>query len=122
MKNECLAAALRELAAAGVRDVQQSYGSKHLQLRWSANGHGMRMYSLALTPSDCRADRNVRADIRRMLRDDGLLPISSPKPSPPPKSDRISKLEARVAALESALRTTSLPATPALDAPANHHP
>jgi hypothetical protein len=30
MKNECLAAALRELNAAGIRDIQRSYGGQHL--------------------------------------------------------------------------------------------
>jgi hypothetical protein len=112
MKNPCLDAALRELADAGIRDVQRSFGGKHLQLRWRANGHGMRMYTLALTPSDWRGPRNVAADIRRMLREDGMLIAAPPKPSPPsPKPpDRISELEARVAALESALRENLSPA------------
>jgi hypothetical protein len=105
MKNECLAAALRELDAAGVRDVSRAYGSKHLQLKWSANGHAQRMYSVALTPSDWREPRNVAAEIRRMLRADGLLTADPPKPPKP--LDRISRLEARVAALESALRAIS---------------
>jgi hypothetical protein len=106
--NACLEAALRELDAAGIRDVTRSCGSKHLQLRWSANGHGLRMYSMALTPSDWRGPHNVAADIRRMLREDGLLAVGPPKPPKPP--DRITRLETRVAALESALRAISSPA------------
>jgi hypothetical protein len=121
--NSCLQAALDELDDAGIRDVERSYGGKHQQLRWRVNGHGMqRMYALPNTPSDYRAAANCRADIRRMLREDGLLVDAPPKPLPPPKSDRISKLEARVAALESALRTISLPATPAPGAPVNRRP
>jgi hypothetical protein len=99
---ECLTAALRELDAAGIRDVSRSYGSKHLQLRWSVNDRGPRMYTLALTPSDWRAPNNVASDIRRMLREDGLLTAGPPKPPKPP--DRITRLEARVAALETTLR------------------
>jgi hypothetical protein len=120
MKNPCLEAALRELNAAGIRDVERSYGGKHLQLRWRANGHGLRMYSLALTPSDWRGPRNAAADIRRMLKEDGMLTSAAPKPPPPPKPvDRISRLEARVAALESALRAILFPTKPASGTPAN---
>jgi hypothetical protein len=112
MKNPCLEAALRELNDAGIRDIERSYGGRHQQIRWHANGHGLRVYTLPITPSDHRANRNVRADIRRMLREDGMLTAAPPKPpSSPPSSpkppDRISKLEERVAALESALRAIS---------------
>jgi hypothetical protein len=61
------------------------------------------MYSVALTPSDWRGPHNVAADIRRMLREDGLLTAGPPKSPKPP--DRITRLEARVAALESTLRS-----------------
>jgi hypothetical protein len=105
-RNPCLDAALRELDAAGIRDVERAYGGKHLQLRWQANGHGTRMYSVPLTTSDWRSPRNTAADIRRLLKEDGMLTAAPPKPPlPSPKPpDRISQLEARVAALESALR------------------
>ena len=33
-KNPCLETALRELREAGISDVQQSFGGKHVQLRW----------------------------------------------------------------------------------------
>ena len=85
MKNPCLEAALRELSNADIRDIERSYGGKHLQLRWRANGHGLRLYSLALTPSDWRGPRNVVADIRRVLREDGMLAVLPPK-SPKPSS------------------------------------
>jgi len=101
-RNPCLDAALRELAAAGIRDVIQSHGSKHLQLRWSVNGHAERMYSMAITPSDVNAPHNVRATIRRMLREDGIMvdqPKSTAVPAPKP-SHRLAALEGRVANLE----------------------
>jgi hypothetical protein len=105
-RNPCLDAALRELAAAGIRDVIQSHGGKHLQLRWTVNGHSERMYSMALTPSDVRAPQNVRAAIRRMLREDGILiePLKANVPAPPKASHRIASLEGRVAALEQKLK------------------
>jgi hypothetical protein len=103
-RNECVDAALAELAAAGIRDVERSYGGRHQQIRWRANGHGSRIYTLPISPSDYRADRNVRADIRRMLREDGMLPAAPPKPPVPSKPpDRLAELERRVAALERAL-------------------
>jgi hypothetical protein len=73
MKNPCLEAALSELAAAGIRDVERACGGKHLQLRWRVNGHAPTMYSLPVTPSDVRSSRNTRSDVRRLLREDGLL-------------------------------------------------
>jgi hypothetical protein len=105
--------ALHELDAVGVRDVQQIHGGKHPQLRWQANG-ALRVYTLPGSPSDVRASRNVRAEIRRLLREDGLLatperPEPEPAP-PPPKIDRFAELERRVAALEewkNATQTTS---------------
>jgi hypothetical protein len=110
MKNDCLEAALQELDLAGVRNVEQAHGSKHLQLRWTVNGHVRRVYTLPSTPSDpLRGPRNTRAQIRRLLRDDGVLqqiPKAQPASRPP---DRITKLEQRVAALEQIIRTRQSP-------------
>jgi hypothetical protein len=106
--NSCLQAALDELGAARIRDIARAHGGKHLQLRWQVNGHGMqRMYALPNTPSDHRAAANTRADIRRMLREDGLL-TTAPAPLPPNKQpDRITTLERRVAALERTIAALS---------------
>ena len=98
MKNECFEIALRELKAVGVRDIEQARGGKHLQLRWRVNGREIRFYTLPCTPSDIRSPQNVRADIRRLLREDGVL--TTPKLLVPKKPDRITILERRVAALE----------------------
>jgi hypothetical protein len=103
VRNDCLEAALRELAAAGIRDVEQAHGGKHIQLRWSVNGHGLRVYSLPATPSDIRSSHNTRAGIRRILRADGML--ATPERKPPAKPvDRVTALEQRVAALEQTVR------------------
>ena len=104
MRNPCLEIALRELEAVGIRDVEQVRGGKHWQLRWQVNEHGMRVYTIPGTPGDWRSPHNVRAEIRRMLREDGLLVTTErPEPAPPsaaPKIDRVAELERRVAALE----------------------
>jgi hypothetical protein len=107
-KNSCLQAALDELDAAGIRDIARAHGGKHLQLRWRVNGHGVeRMYAVPATPSDHRAAANTRADIRRMLREDGLL-VTAPRlvpPVPTKQPDRVALLERRVAALERTIAT-----------------
>jgi hypothetical protein len=100
-KNPCLDAALQELSAAGVRDVKQAYGGKHLQLRWPVNGSGVeRMYSMPSTPSDVRSAANTRADIRRILREDGMLFTAERRPPAPKMPDRATVLERRIVALE----------------------
>jgi hypothetical protein len=101
MRNDCLTAALQELDAAGVRDIARAYGGKHMQLRWQVNGTE-RMYVLPMTPSDIRAAANTRADIRRILREDGLL-ITERRPPAPKTPDRITLLERRIVALEQRL-------------------
>ena len=50
MRNACLAAALAELDAVGIRDYQLARGGKHLQLRWTVAGHVLRMLTIPLTP------------------------------------------------------------------------
>jgi hypothetical protein len=107
MRNPCLDAALRELDAAGIRDVEQVRGGKHWQLRWQVDGHGLRVYSLPGTPSDWRSPHNTRADIRRMLREDGVLTAperAEPPPPPTPKQDRFTEIERRLQALEDLVR------------------
>ena len=103
MKNPCLTAALEELSAAGIRDITQSYGGKHLQLRWKVNGVGERMYVLPATPSDFRSAANTRGAIRRLLRADGMLTTAERRPPAPKAPDRVTLLERRVVALEQRL-------------------
>jgi len=99
--NECIDAALAALEEAGIRDVVVVPGGKHPQLQWRVNGRELRAYSLPGTSSDRRAPRNVRADVRRILRQDGLIEVPSPKPTPSSrKVDRVTALERRVSELE----------------------
>jgi hypothetical protein len=95
-------------SAVGIRDVKQVRGGKHWQVRWQVNGHELRVYSLPGTPSDWRSPHNVRADIRRMLREDGLLVTPerpAPTPTPTLKPDWLVELERRMQALEDLVRT-----------------
>ena len=117
MKNPCLEVALRVLEEAGIRNVEQAIGGKHLQLRWQANGGRTRLYSLPLTPSDHRAALNTRAGIRRLLREDGLLDEPAKPDTLPPRTpsqlemqaQRIAALERRLTDLEHRLTTLESP-------------
>lgn len=122
MKNPCLAAALQELHAAGINQITQANGGEHLQLRWPSNvtGTGEQKYTLPGTPSDWRSTANVRADIRRILRADGVLPLTERKPPAPKPASRVDLLERRVATLEQ--RLTALEQhKPPRDGPAHRH-
>jgi hypothetical protein len=97
--NTCLAAALEELSLAGVRDIQHANGGRHRQLRWGGPNGATRFYNVSVgAPSDSRSVANTRANVRRILRADGLL-IDRAPPPPRPLS-QIERLEQRVAALE----------------------
>jgi len=104
-RNPCVDAAVAALKEGGVFDPQIVPGGKHLQVRWSHRG-GQRFYALPATPSDWRSPLNVRSDIRRMLKADGLIkddpaPVERPQPPPRPPTleQRVSKLEELVAKL-----------------------
>ena len=79
-RNPCLDAALAELEDAGVRNFQLVHGSKHPQLRWSINGHPLRILTLPGTTGDWRSPRNVRRDTRALLRLDGIIETRAPQP------------------------------------------
>jgi hypothetical protein len=101
-----LQAALGELEAVGIRDVEIVPGGRHPQIRWRTNGHGLRVFSVPGSPSDWRSPKNTRSDIRKVLRADGVLTAPAPKPvqQPPRKVDRITALEQRVIALEQEIK------------------
>ena len=94
-RNPCLDAALAELEDAGVRNFQLVHGSKHPQLRWSINGHPLRILTLPGTTGDWRSPRNVRRDTRALLRLDGIIENRKPRspsvvrPHPTPTTPRI---------------------------------
>jgi hypothetical protein len=106
MRNEELAAALTELKTAGIADpIIAKTGSGHLQVRWQV-GVALRCYTVASSGSDWRGPKNVRAEVRRMLRADGLLVApekADPAPNNPPRFDaraEIEGLKRRIAQLE----------------------
>jgi Rha family phage regulatory protein len=79
--NECVDSVLTELSAVGIEPTVEQ-GRKHIKIEWEHHG-SPRTYVTATTPSDRRAHLNVRADVRRMLRLDGLigdetLPVQGP--------------------------------------------
>jgi hypothetical protein len=76
-RNADIDAGLGALADVGIRDIIVSRGSKHWQLRWNHNGQP-RMVSVAVNSGDWRSPHNVRAEVRRPLRLDGLLPEPTP--------------------------------------------
>jgi hypothetical protein len=106
MKNPCLSVALAELAAHGIRDVVIVHGSKHPQVRFRVNGGSPRAFTIPASPSDWRAPHNTKSDLRRLLKELGVITAPEPKPSAAPcrQPDRISILERRVAALEMIMR------------------
>src|SRR5262249_56088729 len=87
MRNACLDAAVAELDQAGIRNYQVARGGKHLQIRWSVNGGTLRMLTLPLTPSDWRSPQNTRSDLRKLLRQDGLLERNGAHPPVKPDPD-----------------------------------
>jgi hypothetical protein len=104
VRNECLDSAIAMLKEAGIYDYRVVPGSKHPQLRWEINGQP-RFYALPGSASDWRSSHNVRSDMRRILRDDGLLqPIAEPPKPPraPSLAERVAKLERLVEQLRQA--------------------
>jgi hypothetical protein len=100
MNNPCLCAAIDELAKAGIRDPVIARGSKHPQVRWTTPRGEMRMFAVPGSSSDWRAAENVRRDIRRTLRADGMLGALESRPVPTRQPSRLDLLERRLAELE----------------------
>ena len=107
MKNPCLEVALNELAKVGIRDVTHSFGGKHQQIRFKVNGAAERSYTLPSTPSDFRSAANTRSDIRRILREGGVLMPVERKPPTPKQPDRVTIIERRLAIVEQQLAALS---------------
>jgi hypothetical protein len=99
-----MAAALNELEAHGIRNVEITRGAKHPLLRFQVNGGPVRVFAVPGSPGDWRSPENTKRDLRVLLRDLGVIAPPAPKPAPPPrKLDRWQILERRIAALELAL-------------------
>jgi hypothetical protein len=101
VKNPCLDVALAELETAGVRDVTVAKtGGGHYQLRWQVRPHDHRIITLSSTPSDTNAPNQVRREVRKALRVDGMLEERPVKAPPQRQPSRLEVLTQRVAALE----------------------
>jgi hypothetical protein len=104
MRNECLDAALRELATAGIRPTQRN-DRRHIFLEWDLPNGKKRQYTVSISPSDWRSVSNTRADVRRMIREDGLDKAHAEKPLLAkalelPPSIRLGTPEARIKRVE----------------------
>ena len=95
MRNEVLSAILDELRLAGVKPTVTS-GSKHWQVWWAGPDGQPRIVGAAVTPSDRRAPYQARAEVRRILRGDGMLNEPEARPAPR-EAQPIEKLEHRIA-------------------------
>ena len=69
--NDCIEAARAELRSVNI-DPSVRPGGKHAAIVW-LHGGKERTYYAPLTPSDWRASKNTRTDIRKILRNDGLI-------------------------------------------------
>jgi hypothetical protein len=105
--NNCLSAALAELATHGIRDVQIAHGSKHPQLHFRINGGStLHVFAVPGSASDWRSPENTRRDVKRLLRANGV-DVERERPKPPERMpSRIELLERRVEILETELNVT----------------
>jgi len=96
----CLTMAIQTLAEVGIHSPEIARGSKHIQLRWVNPRGERRVFAVAGTPSDWRSPQNTVRDLRRILREDGMLDISEPRLPPPRQPSQLELLERRVVELE----------------------
>jgi len=94
-------AVLAELRAAGIHDATVINQARHPRCQWLGPDGSARVYVFPSTPSDHRGLANARADLRRIMRADGL--ITAPEPRAPRAPTPVQRLQARVRALEAAL-------------------
>lgn len=73
MKNACLDAIVNELRILGIPFTKEYSGGQHIKIRWQVGPRTpKRIYVVGQSPSDWRAHKAARADVRRMLRQDGV--------------------------------------------------
>lgn len=108
-RNEVLDTVLRELEVYGLKGIL-TYGGKHIRVDWAYPNGRSRFTTCPRTPSDHRSSLNARAQVRRMLKEDGAqIPTPQQRMTleralqlPPPveqPTDRIKRLEDDVAGL-----------------------
>lgn len=93
---------INELKRAAVGEIEVVQGGKHQQVRWRVNGSEPRFITIPGSPSDWRWEANLKADVRRMLREDGLL-VADPAPAPAKPPNRLAQLTQKVRQLEERL-------------------
>lgn len=110
MSNDHLKMAVRELTNVGIKPEIEKTNGGHTVILWEVGGRSQRIVTSS-TPSDHRAGLNVRARVRRLLRDAGVYDrteqtalekaLSVPVPLQPaePLLDRVAHLEEDVGAL-----------------------
>ena len=62
--------AIAELRSLGI-DPEVWYGGKHIRIAWIYKGK-KRNFTCPLSPGDYRSAKNNRAQLRRILREDGI--------------------------------------------------
>lgn len=72
-RNEALDFVTAELKARNIRYETQTNGANHIEIRWQTTpDKEVRRYFVPATPSDHRGRLNARAEVRRMLKQDGV--------------------------------------------------
>jgi hypothetical protein len=109
MKNPCLDAALAVLEECGIRDREVAAGSKHPQVRFRINGGpALHVFAIPGTASDWRSPQNVRRDLRKVLRELGVIVTEErpePPPRPAPKPSRLDECVRDIAELKQQMET-----------------
>ena len=100
MRNLCLSAALEELGKAGIHEPVIAHGAKHPQLRWTTPRGELRVFAVPGSSADWRSAENVRHDLRKILRNDGMLATPEPRSAPVKQPSRIELIERRLAEVE----------------------
>jgi hypothetical protein len=70
MSKRLLEAALTELRAAGIEEVEVKRRRRHKQVWWTGKNGKPRLITVSISPGDWRTTLKLRASIRRMLRAD----------------------------------------------------
>lgn len=70
-KNSIVTAVVAELRLYGIEPCVE-HRRKHLAIHWQVGGR-QRVYFTSASPSDWRSSLNARAQVRRFLREDGVL-------------------------------------------------
>jgi hypothetical protein len=69
-RNPCLEVVLAELAMHGIA-VEIAHGTKHFKLQWAGSAGKRTLTVSRNSHPEPRAQRNARAEVRRILRQDG---------------------------------------------------